>query len=248
MHDLEIVFVIEFVGRKDAEFVAGFEQGDGNHEDAGKRKCVALGECKILCHVRNLRPERADPARWLLKGPGQVAITAQAKTSGGSLLADPDSGLIDADPGLVQDAIHKERNWIASAAIGCSVQIVHGRQLSRASVSPVHRSAATRFFLIGQNLEDVEVHLGTRFYTGDFTGDLGPVPILMEVAFGAAAESASLRLIVSSDRISPASCLASACHRRRSARRCPSHHQRNRNMSILAQLALRKVSTQSDDT
>lgn len=67
MHDLKIVFVIEFVGRKDAEFVAGFEQGDGNHEDAGKRKCVALGECKILCHVRNLRPERADPARWLLE-------------------------------------------------------------------------------------------------------------------------------------------------------------------------------------
>ncbi len=62
MYDLKIVFVVEFVGRKDAEFVAGFEQGDGNHEDAGKRKCVALGECKILCHVRNLRPERANPA------------------------------------------------------------------------------------------------------------------------------------------------------------------------------------------
>ncbi len=62
MYDLKIVFVVEFVGRKDAEFVAGFEQGDGNHEDAGKRKCVALGECKILCYVRNLRPERADPA------------------------------------------------------------------------------------------------------------------------------------------------------------------------------------------
>ncbi len=62
MYDLKIVFVVEFVGRKDAEFVAGFEQGDGNHEDAGKRKYVALGECKILCHVRNLRPERADPA------------------------------------------------------------------------------------------------------------------------------------------------------------------------------------------
>lgn len=89
MHDLKIVFVIEFVGRKDAEFVPGFEQSDGNHEDAGKRKCVALCECKILCHVRNLRPERADPARWLLKGPGTVAITAQSKTSGGSRLPTP---------------------------------------------------------------------------------------------------------------------------------------------------------------
>ena len=120
MHDLKIVFVIEFVGRKDAELVAGFEQGDGNHEDAGKRKCVALGECKILCHVRNLRPERANPARWLLKGPGTVAITAQSKTSGGSLLADPDSGLIDGDPDMVQDAIHKERDWFASAGFEVS--------------------------------------------------------------------------------------------------------------------------------
>ncbi|WP_421612091.1 hypothetical protein [Agrobacterium tumefaciens] len=113
--------------------------------------------------------------------------------------------MIDGDPGLVQDAIHKERDWFASAAIGYSAQIVDGRQLSiccRAFVSSVYRSAATGFFLIGQILEDVEVHLGTRFYTGDFTGDLGPVPILMEVAFGATADRASLRLIVSSDRIS----------------------------------------------
>ncbi|MGQ3213680.1 MAG: hypothetical protein ACT6U0_02990 [Shinella sp.] len=117
MHDLKIVFVIEFVGRKDAEFVPGFEQGDRNHKNAGKRKCVALCKCKILCHVRNLRPEQADPARWLLKGPGTVAITAQSKTSGGSLLADPDSGLIDGDPDMVQNAIHKERDWFASAGI-----------------------------------------------------------------------------------------------------------------------------------
>ncbi|CUX66884.1 conserved hypothetical protein [Agrobacterium genomosp. 5 str. CFBP 6626] len=129
MHDLKIVFVIEFVGRKDAELVSRFEQCDGNHEDAGKRKCVALGECKILCHLRNLRPERADPARWLLKGPGPVAITAQSKTSGGSLLADPDSGLIDGDPGLVQDAIHKERDWFASAAI----EVYRHRSVTEAS-------------------------------------------------------------------------------------------------------------------
>ena len=87
--DLKIVVIIEFVARKDAELVAGFEQGDGNHEDAGKRKCVALGECKILCHVRNLRPERADPARWLLKGPGTVAITAQTKTERRQLASRP---------------------------------------------------------------------------------------------------------------------------------------------------------------
>jgi len=76
MHDLQIVFVIEFVARKNAELVAGPEQCDGNHESAGKCESVALSECKIVCHVRNLRPERANPARWLLKGPGTGAITA----------------------------------------------------------------------------------------------------------------------------------------------------------------------------
>lgn len=40
--------------------------------------------------------------------------------SGGSLLADPDSGLIDGDPDMVQDAIHKERDWFASAGIEVS--------------------------------------------------------------------------------------------------------------------------------
>jgi hypothetical protein len=81
--------------------------------------------------VRNLRPERADPARWLLKGPGTIAITAKAKPSGGSLLADPDRGLIDADPDLVQDAIHKERYWFASEG-----QVVFGTGLSPAPQLP----------------------------------------------------------------------------------------------------------------
>ncbi|MDH4438973.1 MAG: hypothetical protein QE284_01130 [Rhizobium sp.] len=96
----------------------------------------------------------------------QVAITAQAQTSGGSSAADPDSGLIDEDPGLVQDAIHKERDWFASVAIGHSAQIVHRRQLiicCRAFVSSVHRSAAPGLSLTGQYLEDVEVHLDMRF-------------------------------------------------------------------------------------
>jgi len=114
MHDLQIVFVIEFVARKDAELIAGPEQCDRNHKSERKCERVALGKCEIVCHLRNLRPERANPARWLLKGPGTVAITAQAKTSGGSLLVDPDSGLIDGDPDLVQDAITQERDWFAS--------------------------------------------------------------------------------------------------------------------------------------
>ena len=115
MHDLQIVFVIKFVARKNAEFVARPEQRNRNHEGAGKCESMALSECKILCHMRNLHPERADPARWLLKGPGTVAITAQAKTERRhACVADPESGLIDGDPGMVQDAIHKERDWFAS--------------------------------------------------------------------------------------------------------------------------------------
>ena len=71
--------VIEFVARENAKLVSGPEERDRDHQSAGKCECVALSECKILCHVRNLRPERADPARWLLKGPGTVAITAKPK-------------------------------------------------------------------------------------------------------------------------------------------------------------------------
>lgn len=70
--------VIEFVARENAELVSGPEERDRDHQGAGERESVALSECKILCHVRNLHPERADPARWLLEGPGTVAITAQA--------------------------------------------------------------------------------------------------------------------------------------------------------------------------
>lgn len=110
--------VNEFVARKNAELVSRPEERDRDHQGPGERESVALSECKILCHVRNLRPERADPARWLLEGPGTVAITAKAKPSGGSLLADPDRGLIVGDPNLVQDAINEERDWFASGGPG----------------------------------------------------------------------------------------------------------------------------------
>jgi len=89
MDDVEVIVGIDLFARQNAELVAGPEERDGTHQGAGKSESVALSECKILCHVRNLRPERDDPARWLLEGPGTVAITAKAKPSGGSLLVDP---------------------------------------------------------------------------------------------------------------------------------------------------------------
>ncbi|MBB3979758.1 hypothetical protein GGQ64_005003 [Rhizobium azooxidifex] len=60
MHDLKIVFVIEFVGRKDAEFVAGFEQGDRDHQVIAEVEGVRLGEGKIVCHVQVLHRKRAN--------------------------------------------------------------------------------------------------------------------------------------------------------------------------------------------
>jgi hypothetical protein len=92
MHDLKIVFVVEFVGRKDAEFFAGFEQGDRDHQVVAEVEGVRLGEGKIVCHVLVLHRKRADPARWLLKGPGTVAITAETKTQRRQLASRPFMG------------------------------------------------------------------------------------------------------------------------------------------------------------
>ena len=60
VHDLKIVFVIDFVGRKDAEFAARFEQGDRDHQIVAEVEGVRLGERKIVCHVRVLHRKRAN--------------------------------------------------------------------------------------------------------------------------------------------------------------------------------------------
>ncbi|HHV68976.1 MAG TPA: hypothetical protein GXX48_15195 [Ochrobactrum intermedium] len=59
MHDLKIVFIIEFVGRKDAEFVAGSEQSDWDHQVVAEVEGVRLGERKIVCHLEVLHRKRA---------------------------------------------------------------------------------------------------------------------------------------------------------------------------------------------
>ena len=58
--DLQIVFVIEFVGRKDPEFVAGLEESDGDHQVVAEVESVRLGEGKIVCHVEVLHRKRAN--------------------------------------------------------------------------------------------------------------------------------------------------------------------------------------------
>ncbi|WP_179874238.1 hypothetical protein [Rhizobium sp. L43] len=60
MDDLKIVFVIEFVGRKNAEFVAGLEESDGDHQIVAEVEGVGPCEGKIVCHVEVLHRKRAN--------------------------------------------------------------------------------------------------------------------------------------------------------------------------------------------
>ncbi|NLR97281.1 hypothetical protein HGP17_10600 [Rhizobium sp. P38BS-XIX] len=79
MHDLQIVFLIEFVARQNAELVAGPEQRDWNHQDAGKLESVVLRKRKIGVHLRLhlwSGPFPLDGYRQCLE---PVAITAEAK-------------------------------------------------------------------------------------------------------------------------------------------------------------------------
>lgn len=46
--DFQVVVVVKFVAWQDAELIAGFEEGDGNHEVAGELEGVGLGENEIV--------------------------------------------------------------------------------------------------------------------------------------------------------------------------------------------------------
>jgi len=63
------------------------------------------------------------------------------------------------------------------------------------------RSAATGGFLIGDRLDDLEVHCGARLDAVDFAGDLCPMPEFGGIASCPAARSSSLRLAMAIDRI-----------------------------------------------
>ncbi|NTA19723.1 hypothetical protein [Agrobacterium tumefaciens] len=70
MHDLQIVFVIEFVARQNAELVARPEERNWNHQGTGKLEGVILRKGKIGVHLRAPSLERAIPARWLASVSG----------------------------------------------------------------------------------------------------------------------------------------------------------------------------------
>src|SRR5690606_33937501 len=106
--------LIELVLGQHAIFVVGLEEDDGSHQCAGEVPGVLLGEFEVVRHLRAPSLERAIPARWLLKGLAPGAITAQAKTSGRSLLADPswvDRGRSGAGPGRHHKRAELDRGW-----------------------------------------------------------------------------------------------------------------------------------------
>ncbi len=79
MHDLQIVFIVEFVARQNAELVAGPEQRDWNHQGAGELEGVVLREGKIGVHLRLhlwSGPFPLDGSRQCLE---PVAITGKAQ-------------------------------------------------------------------------------------------------------------------------------------------------------------------------
>ena len=58
--DLQVVFIIEFVGRQDAEFVSRLEECDRDHQVPAKLEGVGLSEGKIVCHLGVLHRKRAN--------------------------------------------------------------------------------------------------------------------------------------------------------------------------------------------
>ncbi len=79
MHDLQIVFVIEFVARQNAELVAGPEQRDRNHQSAGKLEGMVLRKQKIGVHLRLHLWSGPFPLDGSRQCPEAVAITAKAR-------------------------------------------------------------------------------------------------------------------------------------------------------------------------
>lgn len=95
--------------------------------------------------------------------------------------------MIDGDPDLGQDAINQERDWFASEGRAVfPAQIVHGRHRDRHDPLSLRQSSckcltAAGGFLIGERVDDLEVHRGTQFDTGAFADHLGPMPVFTRI-------------------------------------------------------------------
>ncbi|CUX66246.1 conserved hypothetical protein [Agrobacterium tumefaciens str. Kerr 14] len=86
---LQIVFVIEFVARQNAELVAGPEKRDWNHQGAGKLEGVVLRKGKIGVHLRLHLWSGPFPLDGSRQCPEPVAIIAKAQPKRPQLATGP---------------------------------------------------------------------------------------------------------------------------------------------------------------
>ncbi|KEA04357.1 hypothetical protein QOV31_005121 (plasmid) [Agrobacterium fabrum] len=92
VNDREVIIGVDLVRGKDAVFAVDFKDGDRDHEVAGKLEGVGLSEDKIVRHVKRLLRERANPARWLLKRPGDGRDHRETKSKRPQLASGPFMG------------------------------------------------------------------------------------------------------------------------------------------------------------
>jgi len=84
---LDVIVVIEFGARQDAVFVAGFEQGDRNHQRAGELEGMVLRENKIVRHLFGSIGSGPIPLDGSSNGSPPVAVTAKAKQRAAARIA-----------------------------------------------------------------------------------------------------------------------------------------------------------------
>jgi hypothetical protein len=89
MHDLQIVFVIEFVAPQNAELVARPEERNWNHQSTGKLEGVVLCKEEIGVHLRAPSWSGPFPLDGSRQCPEPVAITAKAQPQRPQLASGP---------------------------------------------------------------------------------------------------------------------------------------------------------------
>ena len=82
--DLDIVGLVEFVGRQDAELGAGTEENDRDHQGAGEIERVRPSASEIVGHGEAPSGSGADPRSMAPKGRTTAAITEPAQPVGGT--------------------------------------------------------------------------------------------------------------------------------------------------------------------
>lgn len=150
--DLKVIARVDLVRRKDAVFTVDFEDGDRDHQVAGKLEGVGLCKRKIVRHVRgsileransrSMAPRRLRDGRDHRDGEAEVAV-ALRRTPCGFIVGSPDLG---------QGAMDRKRDWLAHELGFCrrcliltrrsTIPLMAVRQVS--TVSPRTRTPGDR--------------------------------------------------------------------------------------------------------